>query len=431
MHNPGNRLVWFRTDLRVTDHPALYDADEKGIPCLGIYCFNPSQYKQLPEGFPKTGNHRAQFLLESVYALKKDLQALGSDLLVFYGSPHEVIPDVIRQLSIKELWWQEEICHEEKQEELALQKAISNLELRTQTYWTHTLVDKIELPFELDKLPNLFTQFRIQVEKQGKFRESLPAPKALRGIAHSYKNREINLAVLGLPEVLAEPRAAMDYGGGFAAAIIRIQHYFFQSKKLAQYKETRNGLLGADFSSKLSPWLAAGCISNSMVYQAVKKFEQENFANDSTYWLIFELLWRDYFKFVALKFGNAMFHSGGLFKQKTSWKKDDVLFQKWKEGKTGIPFLDANMRELLHTGFMSNRGRQNVANWLSKHKHIDWRLGAAWFESRLIDYDPCSNYGNWAYVAGVGNDARENRMFNLELQAQRYDPNGAYIKYWL
>ena len=154
-------------------------------------------------------------------------------------------------------------------------------------------------------------------------------------------------------------------------------------------------------------------------------------ANDSTYWLIFELLWRDYFRWISAKHGIQIFQPEGLQGVKIPWKQDREAFELWRTGQTGIPFVDANMRELLHTGFMSNRGRQNVGSFLTKNLGIDWRLGAEWFESQLIDYDVCSNWGNWNYTAGVGNDARGFRYFNIPKQAKDYDPQGKYVRHWI
>ncbi|MFN3345543.1 MAG: FAD-binding domain-containing protein, partial [Chloroherpetonaceae bacterium] len=167
------------------------------------------------------------------------------------------------------------------------------------------------------------------------------------------------------------------------------------------------------------------------IYEAVKRYEHERIANDSTYWLIFELIWRDYFRFISLKYGNRMFKKYGIKNQPVGWSQDEAKFQAWAEGKTGVPFIDANMRELSATGFMSNRGRQNVASFLVKDLKVDWRMGAEWFESLLIDYDVASNYGNWNYVAGIGNDPREDRYFNPLRQAAMYDPNGDYVRHWI
>jgi deoxyribodipyrimidine photo-lyase len=163
----------------------------------------------------------------------------------------------------------------------------------------------------------------------------------------------------------------------------------------------------------------------------VKRYEVERIANDSTYWLIFELLWRDYFRFVFKKYGNRFFREEGLAERKPDTRWNEKLFWNWVNGQTGNAFVDANMRELRLTGFMSNRGRQNVASFLVKDLKLDWVAGAAWFEHALIDYDVHSNWGNWAYVAGVGNDPRENRYFNTQKQAAMYDPDGSYTNHWL
>mgnify|MGYP001551680700 FL=1 len=133
---------------------------------------------------------------------------------------------------------------------------------------------------------------------------------------------------------------------------------------------------------------------------------------------------------MAKKHGNNIFKISGTKNEGSPEYVDKPeLFEKWKEGKTGIPFIDANLRELNATGYMSNRGRQNVASFLVKDLRLNWLLGAEYFESKLVDYDPCSNYGNWNYVAGVGSDPRENRYFNIASQARRYDPDADYVKH--
>ncbi len=146
---------------------------------------------------------------------------------------------------------------------------------------------------------------------------------------------------------------------------------------------------------------------------------------------MFELLWRDFFRFICVKHGDRIFRPSGLQGISIAWKEDWERFRLWQEGKTGFPLVDANMRELASTGFMSNRGRQNVASFLTKNLGINWLLGAEWFESLLIDYDVCSNWGNWNYTAGVGNDARGFRYFNIPKQSRDYDPKGEYLKHWL
>ena len=235
---------------------------------------------------------------------------------------------------------------------------------------------------------------------------------------------------LGATEINADERAVLSFTGGEKAALKRLQEYFWDGDHLKDYKFTRNGLLGADFSSKFSPWLANGALSARRIYWEVRKYEEQRKKNVSTYWMLFELMWRDYFRYSAWKHGDMIFWASGIQKSKREWRQDKTDFQKWAEGITGIPFIDANMRELNATGYMSNRGRQNVASFLAQNLNIDWRMGAEYFESQLLDYDPCSNYGNWAYNTTVGHDPR-NRYFNIIGQAQKYDANGDYVRTWI
>ena len=163
----------------------------------------------------------------------------------------------------------------------------------------------------------------------------------------------------------------------------------------------------------------------------MKKYESEVDKNDSTYWLYFELIWRDFFKYVSMQHKDKFFSKDGIYGDNKEWSTDTEILSNWINGKTNEPFVNANMIELLETGFMSNRGRQNVANYLTKELKIDWRIGAEYFESMLIDYDVHSNYGNWLYNAGIGNDSMPFRKFNPRLQSERYDPNKLYEKTWL
>jgi deoxyribodipyrimidine photo-lyase len=167
------------------------------------------------------------------------------------------------------------------------------------------------------------------------------------------------------------------------------------------------------------------------VYEDLKQFEQEFESNESTYWLFFEVLWREYFQWVALKHGKNLFLPLGLRPDKPVTKGfNQKAFERWKNGTTPDEFVNSNMKELAETGFMSNRGRQNVASYLIHDMGIEWRAGAAHFENHLIDYDPASNYGNWLYLAGRGNDPRPFRKFDTIFQANRYDPDKKFISTW-
>lgn len=246
------------------------------------------------------------------------------------------------------------------------------------------------------------------------------------------------------------------FQGGETKAIERLRH-ILKSGTITSYKETRNGMLGADFSSKLSAYLALGCLTARQVHASTLAFEDgtdDAFSgapgygkgqNEGTGSMRFELLWRDYMRLCTRKYGPRLFHLSG-FKQKSDveekWSsprnphgrsKEELqgMIERFLNGTTGMGLVDASQREMYHTGYTSNRARQNVASFLAKHLYIDWRIGAEWYECMLVDYDLSSNWGNWQYVAGVGNDPRDDaRVFNPVKQSFDYDPGAEYIKTW-
>ncbi|MEO1021019.1 MAG: DASH family cryptochrome [Bacteroidota bacterium] len=419
-------LVWFRNDLRVHDHEALTEASKNGEVLL-LYCFDPRQFGTTSFGFPKTGPFRAQFLLESVKQLKASLQRLGGDLIIRSGHPEEIIPALVEQYSIDEVVFHEEVTQEETDVEDAVERAIS---IPLYGYWGSTLYHMDDIPFDQFEIPDVFTVYRKRVEKEASVRSILNTPERIQCIEGVEASPIPDLESLGLKPRMTDSRSVLLFKGGEIEALERVNQYLWQRDKLKVYKTTRNGLIGADYSSKFSPWLANGTLSPRHIYWEVKKYENERKKNDSTYWLIFELIWRDYFRFSAWRYQNDVFKRGGIQKKERVWATDPNAFDRWAQGKTGVPFIDANMRELNATGFMSNRGRQNVASFLAQNLNLDWRMGAEYFESLLLDYDPCSNYGNWAYNATVGHDPR-NRYFNILNQADRYDRKGEFVKLWI
>lgn len=255
---------------------------------------------------------------------------------------------------------------------------------------------------------------------------------------------------------------AIPFSGGATEGHHRIKH-LLKSGAMSNYKDTRNGLLGADFSSKLSAWLALGCITSRQVHEDMLAFEDGTAdeykgsqgygkgENKGTAAMRFELLWRDYFRLCTRKFGPRLFRESGFRNSHDiKWNYDAAKLERWLEGTTGMGLVDAAQRELFLTGYTSNRTRQNVASYLSKHLQLDWRLGAEWYEMCLVDYDLSSNWGyvsstrlrrynadccrNWQYNSGVGNDPREGgvgRKFNPVKQGYDYDPQAEYVKTWV
>ncbi len=433
-------LILFRNDLRVHDHEALREAS-KSERLIPLYVFDPQKYTITDFGFPRVGPHRIRFLLETVENLRKNLQLRNSDLVIRVGRTEAVIRELVRDFGVNEVFLNSEVTSEEVREEHALVSALEPMNVRLQTYWGSTLYHRDDLPVEPHEVPDVFSGFRKRLEKKGRIREpvhmadklplcpvtetgNLPRTEALRAMPDHFLWDETRYESSGT--------AVLDFRGGEDAALQRVQEYIWDADLLKRYKETRNGLLGADYSSKFSPWLATGALSPRHIHSQVRAYEEERVKNKSTYWLIFELIWRDFFKFIFSRHGNALFKRDGIREtpHPVDWQRNEGLIETWQKGLTGIPFVDANMRELFQTGYMSNRGRQNAASFFSWNLRQEWRIGAAWFETLLLDYDPCSNWGNWAYNSGVGNDPRQ-RYFNILTQAERYDANGDFVRNWI
>jgi deoxyribodipyrimidine photo-lyase len=427
-------IVWFKTDLRLHDNEALTEALKTADEIYPVYIFDERIFKGISRlGFRKTGAFRAQFVIESVVDLKNSLKEKGIDLIVKIGKPEIEIPEIARQIKSSWVFGLMERLPEEAEVQNLLEKNLWAIGQELRLFRGKMLYYTQDLPFPVAHTPDTFTAFRKEVEKITPIRLPLPSPVIFKSWTNEIDCGQVpSLSDFDLKMPEFDSRSALIFKGGESEALQRLKYYLWDSKLLSNYEETRNGLIGGDFSTKLSAWLAQGCISPKLIYAEIQKYEKVHGSNKSTYWLYFELLWRDYFRLIGKKFGKKIFLKSGIFDKKPkSNQQSKVLFNAWAEGKCGQPFIDANMIELKLSGFMSNRGRQNVASYLVNDLKLNWQLGAEYFESQLIDYDPTSNWVNWLYIAGLGNDPREDRYFNPQTQSRRYDPQAAYMKLWL
>ncbi|WP_282124050.1 DASH family cryptochrome [Algibacter mikhailovii] len=422
-------LVWFRNNLRVHDNTVLDSAIAENKTVIAAFFFDPRHFQNTHYGFKKTEKYRAQFLIQTIHELRTNLKNLNIELFVFKAKPELIINQLIFDHNITKVYLQKEWTSEENHVlNLVNNNLPSNLEF--DEYFDQFLYHPDDLKLAFSELPLLFTDFRKVVERTAVVRPSTTTKSVYSNSTAENTTKIPNLKDLGFENFKTATDTAFPFKGGENSAINRLNNYLFETKKIGNYKNTRNELIGKDFSSKFSAWLANGSISARTIYWNIKQFEKDNFKNQSTYWLIFELIWRDFFKYMSLKYNNSFFRIEGILNKSQDWITDQNAIRSWVNGSTRSPFVNANMIELKKTGWMSNRGRQNVASFFAKELKIDWRIGAAYFESLLIDYDVHSNYGNWMYLAGVGNDPR-NRMFNMELQSKKYDPQGHYQNLWL
>ena len=422
-------LIWFKNDLRTQDNAVLAHAIKEHTHVIAVYCLDPRLFTTTRYGIIKTDKYRAKFLLETLQELKLNLEQLNIDLLVYYQKPEVSIPELCKNLNISSIYLQREWTKEEL-DILNLTKKACGPTIKFSELYNQFLFHPNSINFDIKETPKVFTVFRKKLEKHINVSFPINSSPVKNNFRIKNKTNIPTLKDLGFKDFNLHAKNAFPFKGGENQALQRVNDYFFKTKKLAYYKKTRNGLLGVDYSSKLSAWLANGSISAKTIYHKVLEFETLHTKNQSTYWLIFELIWRDFFKYTALKHSNDIFKIKGILNIQYQWSNDTNLVNTWIDGKTNSDFVNANMLELKNTGWMSNRGRQNVASYFSKELKLDWRIGAAYFESLLIDYDVHSNYGNWQYLSGVGNDPRD-RKFNVKLQADRYDTDFKYRKTWL
>lgn len=418
-------LVWFRNDLRIHDNEILSEAVRRADKILPVYIFDPFYFKSTPAGSMKTGAFRARFLLESVADLRLNLRKTGAELIVRTGDPAEVLTQLAEEYHISEVYHHREVAPDETGISETVEAALWKMKLNLKHFIGHTMYHKEDLPFPIKDIPDSFVTFKKKVERDSTVRPVTVSPEQII-IPEIIDAGELpTLADLGVPEPIDDPRAVNKFIGGETTALAQLHQY------LANGLANNTGKNKMILASGLSPWLALGCISPRQVYWEVINHQRENHIQTADP-LMLELLWRDYFRFMFKKHGQTFFRSEGFNNEAPDVATDqDGLFEQWKTGETGVPYIDAVMHELNATGFISNYARQAVATYLVKDLKVDWTKGALYFEEKLIDYSPASNWGNWAFVAGVGNDTKSNRYFNAAKPADQLDVKSDYISTWL
>ncbi|KAI1006377.1 putative cryptochrome [Podosphaera aphanis] len=504
-------IYLMRRDLRVADNPILHElakSKKHGFThLLPLYIFSAQQIEvsgfiqseeksPYPEarsrigGFWRCGPHRAKFIAESIWDVKGELEKTGSGLCIRVGMIRDVIKDLLAKFAsenvkVGAIWMVGDYGYEELEEEAAVKSVCKDSKVGFRL-WTDEkyLIDDRDIPYNnIREIPDIFTSYRksvepLRVNPRGVLvaptHGSLPAypdpdhippqfspfsiPTTLESINDALlKPLKAHELIKNPPEFPPNAKSSFPLKGGCSRAQDRLNHLLLSSS-ITTYHDTRNGLLGVDYSTKLSAYLALGCITSRQIHHALLSLEEGTDSslssvlgygageNEGTKATRFELLWRDYMRLCAQKFSNRLFRASG-FRNKggnaPQWNSPATpargntraevqeKVDRFLNGTTGMGLIDAAMRELFLTGFTSNRTRQNVASFFAKHLGLDWRIGAEWYESMLTDYDLASNWGNWQYVAGVGNDPRgEDRVFNPVKQAFDYDPKGEYIMTW-
>lgn len=476
-------VLWFRNDLRLRDNQIFHYTEVRdATELLAVYCLDPRHFEKSSWGdHGRLGPHRARFLAESLEELAQSLQSIGCTLTVVDSKPEDCLPNLLRDGDV--LAFQGEDTSEEQDVENEVRRRLRD-SVTVLTHYGHTLYHRDDLGFNLkDTLPIPFGKFKFGICDNVKVRKELPAPvsgdlppsptddicEQFRCVVKTASAIQ-EIMKCGSVAALKDPQQAPSiiWKGGEKAGMARLEEYIKPSG-LGTYHRTRNQIQGASNGSRLSPWMANGCLSPRTIYWAAQQFDasqkQKKDGFDHVYKFVFELNWRDYFRFYCAHFGKRVFLLGGPAKRKHDWRRDPAIESRWRDGCTGVPIVDGLMRELAGTGYIANRGRYIVACYLVHYLGIDWRVGADWFERHLLDHDVCSNYGEWASMANVaaaptrgqplglkgrgptkgsstgsrgsaGDPWKQGAdigfaMFNPWEQARQYDKTESYVRCWL
>lgn len=395
-------LFWFRRDLRLDDNAGLFHALQNEKEVLPIFIFDTTIISQLEKE-----DSRVTYIHELLLKIQSELTTLGRSLAVFHGKPTEIFQQLISENQIGSVFTNHDYEPYARKRDKELNELFKKHHIDFKTCKDQVIFEKNEI-IKDDGTPYVvFTPY--SKKWKDKFRSAIvqpfPSEKYLEKIKkHSYP-------FLSLDDI------------GFVQSSIQVKPFNTAPELIQNYAETRN-FPAISGTSLLAPHLRFGAISIRKVITEVSNYSNDTFLN--------ELIWREFFMQILWHFPQTINQSFRPKYDAIVWENDEIKFQKWCQGKTGYPFVDAGMRELNATGHMHNRVRMIVASFLCKHLLIDWRWGEAYFANKLLDYEQSSNVGNWQWAAGCGVDAAPYfRIFNPIEQVKKFDKDLRYIKKWV
>ena len=420
---PAPVIVWFREDLRLSDHPALTAATSSGMPLVALYVLDDNV------GPRPLGSASRWWLSQSLRSLDGDLRKAGGSLTLRRGDSQTVIVDLTKSIGASHVYWNRIDTKEGRALGQRLTKALAAIGVAASETHGDLLAAPAQIRGSSGSGLRVFTPFWRRVQNLGDPPKPLPAPKRL--------TKGPSIISDSLAEWCLEPTRP-DWAEGFrqmwrpgeAGAYSRLKE--FLDDRAAGYATARDRP-DRLATSHLSPHLRFGELSPRQVWYAARfaAAKTPSLASDIEKFLS-ELGWREFCR--HLLSDHPDIHRRNLQSSFDAfpWKRDAKALRAWQRGQTGYPIVDAGMRELWRTGIMHNRVRMIVASFLVKHLLIDWRAGEEWFWDTLVDADPGSNPANWQWVAGSGADAAPYfRIFNPILQGEKFDPNGDYVRQWV
>lgn len=397
-------VFWFRRDLRLDDNVGLYHALKGKHPVLPIFIFDTEILNELPQD-----DARVSFIYDTLQEINADLKNEGSGIAIYKGEPLEVFKKLISEYKVQNVITNRDYEPYALERDTNIKEFLSGKEIGFYTYKDQVIFEKDEVT-KADGTPYLvytpyMNAWKTKFRKEDGVKDH-PVKKYFDNLF-----RSSHLSNLSLDQI------------GFKSSEIKIPTYDISKETIQEYEETRN-FPAEDSTSRVGPHLRFGTVS---IRKLINKASKES---NETFWQ--ELIWREFFMQILWHFPRTV---NNAFKEKydrIEWRNHKDEFQKWKEGKTGYPMVDAGMRQLNQTGFMHNRVRMLTASFLCKHLLIDWRWGEAYFAEKLLDYEMASNVGNWQWAAGTGVDAAPYfRIFNPTTQLQKFDKERKYVKKWI
>jgi len=413
-------IVWFRRDLRMADNPALAAAHASGRPILPVYILDEGR-------FFSPGGAQRWFLHGALQSLSAELQRLGAPLILRRGPESQTLRALVAESGAGAVYWNRRYAGEEIATDKALKEELQARGIETHTFNGSLLREPWELKTKTGGAFKVFTPFWRALQEAGPSRAQAPTPRALSGASNPPASDS-------LADWRLRPQSP-DWAAAFPAVwkpVSEEAHALlsrFLARKVDSYPDDRN-LPAQDATSRLSPHLALGSISPLEVWTATQAAVAAGAADESAARkFLSEIAWREFAYSLLFHFPRLAEDAWRTEFTAFPWRRDDRAFHAWKNGRTGVPIVDAGMRQLWRTGWMHNRVRMIVASFLVKNLLIDWRLGERWFWDTLVDADPANNPASWQWVAGSGADAAPYfRIFNPVAQSERFDPDGAYIR---
>ncbi|MEN0084329.1 MAG: deoxyribodipyrimidine photo-lyase [Leifsonia sp.] len=426
----GPAVVWFRDDLRIADNPALYAASRSGAPVLCVYVWDDES-----PGLRPPGGAGRWWLHHSLADLAASLERLGAALTVLRGPSEKVIGDLLRETNASAIFWNRRYGGTERRIDAGVKTSAREAGVEASSFGASLLFEPWTIRTGQGTAFSVYTPFWRACLAAPPPRNPGPAPRSLDGAPTPRSAHGVSLDDLGLLPTHPDWAGGLreTWAPGEAAAHKQLTR--FVDGDLASYTEDRD-VPGVDATSRLSPRLRWGELSPQQVWHAARE-RRDRHADPATArsatTFLGELGWRE-FAYHTL-FEHPDIATVNIHRQYDSfpWARlHPSVLEAWQQGRTGIPLVDAGMRELWTTGVMHNRVRMVAASFLIKNLLIDWRRGEQWFWDTLVDADPANNPFNWQWVAGSGADAAPYfRVFNPELQREKFDPHGDYVRRWV